>query len=48
MGWLYDRRVWGRGYATEAALAVVRFCFEELTRPEVISIAHLETLPHGG
>ena len=41
-GWLYDRAVWGRGYATEAALEVVRFCFEELGRPEVISIAHPE------
>ncbi len=42
VGWLYDRAVWGRGYATEGALAAVRFCFEELDRPEVISIAHPE------
>ena len=40
VGWLYDRAVWGRGFATEGALASVRFCFEELGRPEVISIAH--------
>lgn len=40
IGWLYDREVWGRGYATEGALAAVRFCLEELGRPEVISIAH--------
>ncbi len=39
MGWLYDRAVWGRGYATEAARAAVAFCFEQLDRPEVISIA---------
>ena len=39
-GWLYEREVWGRGYATEAALAVVRFGLETLGRPEVISIAH--------
>ncbi len=40
VGWLYDRAVWGRGYATEAARAAVAFCFEQLERPEVISIAH--------
>ena len=39
-GWLYAQRFWGKGYATEAALAVVRFALEELERPEVISIAH--------
>lgn len=40
VGWLYDRSVWGRGYATEAALEVVRFAFKEIGRPEVISITH--------
>ena len=44
VGWLYDRSVWGQGYATEAAREAVRFCFEELDRPEVISIAHPENL----
>lgn len=39
-GWLYAREAWGRGYATEAALEVVRFGLETLARPEVISIAH--------
>ena len=29
-GWLYERAAWGKGYATEAALEVVRFCLEEL------------------
>lgn len=42
VGWLYARSRWGRGYATEAALAAVRFAFEELDRPEVISIAHVD------
>ncbi len=32
--------MWGRGYATEGALAVVRFAFHEIGSPEVISIAH--------
>jgi RimJ/RimL family protein N-acetyltransferase len=40
VGWLYDRAVWGRGYATEGAREAVRFCLEEVGRPEVISIAH--------
>ena len=40
VGWLYDRAVWGRGYATEAALDVVRYALKEIGRPEVISIAH--------
>ena len=40
VGWLYDREVWGRGFATEAARAAVRFGFEELERSEIISICH--------
>ena len=41
VGWLYARSAWGRGLATEGAIAAVSFCLEELERPEVISIAHL-------
>ena len=40
VGWLYERAAWGRGIATEGAREAVRFCFEELERPEVISITH--------
>ncbi len=39
VGWLYARRFWGQGYASEAAKAAVGFAFEELESPEVISIA---------
>jgi RimJ/RimL family protein N-acetyltransferase len=39
VGYLYDRAVWGRGYATEAARASIAFAFETLERQEVISIA---------
>lgn len=42
VGWLYDRSRWNRGYATEGALAAVAFAFEELGRPEVISIADVD------
>ena len=44
VGWLYERAAWGKGYATEAAREVVRFCFDELERPEVISISHPDNL----
>jgi len=39
IGWLYAHDVWGRGYATEGARAALRFCLDELGRPEVISIS---------
>jgi len=42
VGWLYDKAVWGRGYATEGARAAIGFAFEQIGRPEVISIAHPE------
>ena len=42
VGYLFDRKVWGRGYATEAALAAIDHAFSALDRPEVISIARPE------
>jgi ribosomal-protein-alanine N-acetyltransferase len=39
-GWLYGRRSWGKGYATEAAREVVLYGLETVESPEVISIAH--------
>ena len=44
VGWLYARSAWGQGYATEGAIACVRFGLEELRSPEVISIAHIDNL----
>jgi len=38
IGWCLARRYWGRGYATEAALAALAFCFDELNADEVISL----------
>jgi RimJ/RimL family protein N-acetyltransferase len=38
VGWVLDRSRWGRGYATEGALASLRFGFEELGLGRIISI----------
>jgi RimJ/RimL family protein N-acetyltransferase len=38
VGWCLARRYWGLGYATEAARAALRYCFDELGATEVISL----------
>lgn len=40
IGWMLRRSYWGRGYATEAARAALRFAFAELDQPHVISLIH--------
>jgi RimJ/RimL family protein N-acetyltransferase len=42
VGWRLARSFWGRGYATEAARAALRFGFEELGLDEIVSF----TVPH--
>ncbi|WP_349371571.1 GNAT family N-acetyltransferase [Salinarimonas sp.] len=37
IGWRLARAAWGRGYATEAARAALRFGFERLRLPEIVS-----------
>jgi len=37
VGWRLARPFWGRGYATEGARAALRFGFEDLGLPEVVS-----------
>ncbi|HLO77461.1 MAG TPA: GNAT family N-acetyltransferase [Magnetospirillum sp.] len=37
IAWRLDSAVWGRGYATEAAQAVLDYAFEVLALPEVVS-----------
>jgi RimJ/RimL family protein N-acetyltransferase len=37
VGWRLTRSAWGRGYASEGARAALRYAFEELVLPEVIS-----------
>lgn len=38
VGWCLARAHWGKGYATEAGRAAVRYCFEELAAREVVSV----------
>lgn len=42
IGWRLAHEHWGRGFATEAAREVLRFGFEDLQLPEIISY----TVPH--
>jgi RimJ/RimL family protein N-acetyltransferase len=42
IGWRYARSAWGRGYATEAAQAVLAFAFHELRLDEVVSFTAVE------
>jgi RimJ/RimL family protein N-acetyltransferase len=37
VGWRQARAHWGRGYATEAAREALRFGFEDLELPEIVS-----------
>jgi ribosomal-protein-alanine N-acetyltransferase len=39
VAWLVDRAFWGRGFATEGALASLRYGFEELGLDRIISIS---------
>ena len=38
VGWRYVPSAWGHGYATEAAEAALRFGFETLAVPEIVSV----------
>ena len=38
IGWAIARAHWGRGYATEGAAAAVRYAFEVLGRPRIVSL----------
>ncbi|MGX6600925.1 GNAT family N-acetyltransferase [Micromonosporaceae bacterium Da 78-11] len=40
IGWRFDRRFWGLGYATEAAAAALRFGFADRGLDRIISIRH--------
>ena len=40
LGWTFPRDVWGRGYATEASAAAMRWAFETMGANEVVSAIH--------
>jgi RimJ/RimL family protein N-acetyltransferase len=45
IGWLLTRKYWGRGYATEAALALRDWAFGERGLARLISLISHENLP---
>ena len=47
IGWRLARGSWGKGYATEAAAAALRFGFEECGLERVVSIRHVENVRSG-
>lgn len=48
VGWRLARPYWGRGLATEAALAAVAFGFERHALSEIVSFASVENLRSRG
>ncbi len=38
IGWRFDRSAWGRGYATEAARAVLAHAFDDLGLERIVSV----------
>ena len=44
VGWHVRRELWGRGLATEAARAVIRHAFEDLSIPRLISLVRPENV----
>jgi RimJ/RimL family protein N-acetyltransferase len=41
IGWRLARAAWGKGFATEAALATLDFAFKALALPEVLAVTTL-------
>ncbi len=44
VAYLLSKQLWGRGYATEAAVAAVRFGFESARLPAIIGLVHPDNL----
>src|SRR4051812_31223377 len=45
IGWFLGSDAWGRGFATEAGAACMRYVLETLTRPRVVAIIDPATPP---
>jgi RimJ/RimL family protein N-acetyltransferase len=44
LGYRFIKQYWGRGYATETAVASVRYGFEEMNRQHIYGITHIDNL----
>ncbi|MCP2321865.1 RimJ/RimL family protein N-acetyltransferase [Hamadaea flava] len=44
IGWRLARSAWGHGYATEAAIALLDYGFEQLGLPEILSITTIDNV----
>ena len=44
VGFLLDRPFWGKGYATEAALASIQFGFEHFNLARIIALVHPDNI----
>jgi RimJ/RimL family protein N-acetyltransferase len=44
IGWRLARPAWGHGYATEAALAALRYGFDVLAQPEILAVTMARNL----
>lgn len=44
IGWRLSHEYWGNGYATEGALACVKYGFETLKLPEIVSFTAVQNL----
>jgi RimJ/RimL family protein N-acetyltransferase len=44
VAYMIDQAFWGKGYATEAALAALRFGFEEVKLDHIIALVHPDNL----
>jgi ribosomal-protein-alanine N-acetyltransferase len=44
VGFLLDKSFWGRGYATEAARASLKFGFEHFNLDHIIALVHPENI----
>ena len=48
LGYRYIRAAWGKGYATEAGLEVVRLGLDVLNLSEILSVVHLQNVARSG
>lgn len=45
IGYIFDDTVWGKGYATEASMAVINFAFGEIGLEKLYATIRPENLP---